>query len=385
MTATVPLGDVIQAAGARAGVETDLPVYSVTKHAGFVPSLEYFKKRVFSRDVADYKLVEQGHFAYATIHLDEGSIGIAPERALISPMYTVFSVDESRVVPDYLIRYLKSPRALGHYPRLGKGAVHRRKAISLTALGSLPLPLPTLEEQRRVAAILDKADALRAKRCQVLAHLDALVQSTFHAMFGDLEASCSAEGQLEDVLVDGLSNGLSPSATGDVEAEVLTLSAVTGGTYDPSVAKTARFAKAPTGKQVVREDSFLISRGNGNPDLVGIGVVAQPDPERPIMFPDTVIGGQIDKSRIEPSYLASVFATDAVRRQVRASVRTTNGTYKVNQQGLGAVKFPLPPINRQHEFAVRVEAINTQRSVVERALATDNELFGSLQSRAFRG
>ncbi len=116
--ADVTLAELIRPAGRKAGAETDLPVYSVTKHFGFVPSLEYFKKQVFSRDVESYKVVEVGNFAYATIHLDEGSIGIAPQRALISPMYTVFSIDESRVDPRYLIRFLKSPRALAHYPRL---------------------------------------------------------------------------------------------------------------------------------------------------------------------------------------------------------------------------------------------------------------------------
>ena len=82
----VALAELITGAGEKAGSETDLPVYSVTKHSGFVPSLEYFKKQVFSRHVEGYKLVEPGDFAYATIHLDEGSIGIAPERCLISPM-----------------------------------------------------------------------------------------------------------------------------------------------------------------------------------------------------------------------------------------------------------------------------------------------------------
>ncbi len=83
-----------------------LPVYSVTKHDGFVPSVEYFKKQVFSRDLSSYRVVEPGQFAYATIHLDEGSIGIAPERCLISPMYTVFTHDAARVHPDYLLGLL---------------------------------------------------------------------------------------------------------------------------------------------------------------------------------------------------------------------------------------------------------------------------------------
>jgi type I restriction enzyme S subunit len=179
------LADLISPAGLRAGKNSGLPVYSVTKHAGFVPSLEYFNKRVFSRDLAGYKLVEPGDFAYATIHLDEGAIGIAPERALISPMYTVFRVDESRVDPGYLIRFLKSPKALAYYPQLGKGAVHRRKAIALSALSALSIPLPPLNEQHRIAAILDRADALRAQRRQVLAYVDTLRQSIFDDMFGD--------------------------------------------------------------------------------------------------------------------------------------------------------------------------------------------------------
>src|SRR5690625_4428075 len=117
----VPLRDLVKAAGKRAGTQTQLPVYSVTKHAGFVRSPEYFKKQVFSRDLERYKLVEPGDFAYATIHLDEGSIGIAPERALISPMYTVFKSDNSRIDAGYLIRYLRSPRALAQYPKLSRG------------------------------------------------------------------------------------------------------------------------------------------------------------------------------------------------------------------------------------------------------------------------
>lgn len=148
----VRLGELISSSGRRAGDNELAPVYSVTKHSGFIPSLEYFKKQVYSRDLSSYRLVNQGEFAYATIHLDEGSIGIAPKKALISPMYTVFSVDKSRVDPGYLIRFMKSPQALIQYQQFGRGAIHRRKAISLKSLGALKTPLPPLDEQRRIAA-----------------------------------------------------------------------------------------------------------------------------------------------------------------------------------------------------------------------------------------
>lgn len=251
---TVPLGEVVRAAGKRAGKESTLPVYSVTKHSGFVPSLEYFKKQVFSRDVEGYKLVEPGDFAYATIHLDEGSIGVAPERGLISPMYTVFQADRSHVDTSYLIRYLKSPRALAMYGLLGKGAVHRRKAISLSALGNLPIPLPPLAEQRRIAATLDQADAIRTKRRQVLADLESLVDSIFDNMFGRQRFNLVESGRL----MPDMRNGLSPASTGTHSATVLTLSAVTQGSFDPRAIKAGHFAvEPPTDKRVNRQEGLL--------------------------------------------------------------------------------------------------------------------------------
>lgn len=183
----VPLGEIIKPSGSRAGAEQTLPVYSVTKHQGFVPSEEYFKKQVFGKDLSSYKKLSAGDFAYATIHLDEGSIGIAPTKCLISPMYTVFAVNSNHVAPEYLIKFLKSPLALAKYDGLGNGSVHRRRSISLKTLSSMNVPLPPLDEQRRIATILDMADAIRQKRRQAITHFDALIQSLFHEMFGSTQ------------------------------------------------------------------------------------------------------------------------------------------------------------------------------------------------------
>lgn len=377
---TVPLAELVRPAGKRAGAETDLPVYSVTKHAGFVPSLEYFKKQVFSRDVAGYKVVEPGDFAYATIHLDEGSIGIAPERGLISPMYTVFRPDGSRVDPAFLIRYLKSPRALAHYPQLGKGAVHRRKAISLAALGSLPVPLPPLSQQRRLAAILDHADALRAKRRQVVTHLDSLTQAIFTEMFsaGDFDPMRAG------VVMPNMRNGLSPATSGTHKAQVLTLSSVTQGLFNPSAVKPGVFAIEPPADKRITNRDFLMCRGNGNKALVGVGTYAREN--RPdLVFPDTVIAGTVDTTLVTMPFLEAAWRRRDVRAQIESVARTTNGTYKVNQQTLSEVMVRVPPLDLQEAFAVRVARVALQHAAAQRATTADNELFASLQARAFRG
>lgn len=182
---TVTLSEIVEPAGRRAGGNTDYPVYSVTKHRGFVPSREYFSKQVYGRDLSAYKFVEPDDFAYATIHLDEGSIGIAPESALISPMYTAFRPIRSKVDPGFLLRYLKSESTLKAYAAMGTGSVHRRRSISLSVLGKLRVPLPPLHEQRSIAAALDYVDTLYAKRRRALDLARALRSSIFFSMFGN--------------------------------------------------------------------------------------------------------------------------------------------------------------------------------------------------------
>ena len=152
---TVKLGEVAEQTNHRVG-ELDVPIYSVTKYDGFVPSSEYFKKRVFSMDIRKYKLCTAGDFAYATIHLDEGSIGISPVKCGISPMYTTFRLNSLNISPDYLLRYLKSSRALTQYLTLGSGSAERRKSIKFTDLRKMEIPFPPLGEQNRIVGILGK-------------------------------------------------------------------------------------------------------------------------------------------------------------------------------------------------------------------------------------
>jgi type I restriction enzyme, S subunit len=383
----VRLRDLIKPAGRKAGPDVDLPVYSVTKHKGFVPSLTYFNKQVFSRNVEGYKVVEPGQFAYATIHLDEGSIGIAPERALISPMYTVFGVDDSRVDPGYLIRFLKSPRALSHYAQIGQGAVHRRKAISLSSLGTIPVQLPSIEEQRRIAGILDQADALRAKRHQVLAHMDTLTRSIFHSMFCG-----TAADQLKSVLLGDLVARIDSGASPNCETRrampgewgVLKLGAVTYGHFQPEENKAFRGEVGSMAANEVRAGDVLMTRKNTR-ELVG--AVALVDEVRPrLLLPDLIFRLHLDSGRIDRRYFQALMMDSRKRSAVRALASGSAASMpNISKARLSNLPIELPPLNLQREFAARANQVDAQRKLVQRASDADNELFASLQARAFRG
>ncbi|MCT9140260.1 restriction endonuclease subunit S [Streptomyces violarus] len=189
--------------------------------------------------------------------------------------------------------------------------------------------------------------------------------------------------KLGDVVVDGkLTNGLSPATGGAVEHRVLTLSAVTSGKYRPEESKEALFAKDPTLEQLVRDGSFLLSRGNGNPDLVGVGVVASAGNE-PTIYPDTVIGGVIDDSKVIPNYLAAIWKSPEVRQQLRKAARTTNGTFKVNQKSLGAVTFPLPPREEQQRIARILDHVDGLRARRRASIASLDDLLVSIYHQMF--
>ncbi len=156
----VRLGDVAHERNQRANSAPQTEVFSVTKHAGFVRSLEYFDRQVFSRDTSNYKMVRRGDLAYATIHLDEGSLGILryDDTGIISPMYTVFEANKAWTEPEFLFSLMKLPQMVLLYQRIGEGTVHRRKSISFERLGRLSFAIPPLTEQRRILSVLDAID-----------------------------------------------------------------------------------------------------------------------------------------------------------------------------------------------------------------------------------
>ena len=249
-------------------------------------------------------------------------------------------------------------------------------------LKELAVPVCNEAEQRRIADILDKADALRNKRRETIAQLDALGQSIFHEMFGGSETA--QQVILADVLRNGLRNGLSPSTSGVVAGEVLTLGAITGSELDLSQKKAGFFDSDFHAEQLVRPGKILICRGNGNKHLVGKGKVVH-DADNRVGYPDTIIAGDINTSIIEPMFLQTVWESPDVRGQIERGARTTNGTFKVNQSLLGSINFPLPSRDLQRRFVNRIAAIERLKAKHLVQLVELDKLFLSVRDRAFRG
>lgn len=135
-------------------------VLSCTKYDGLVPSLKYFGKQIYSNDLSSYKIIPQGHFAYATNHIEEGSIGYQSnyENGLISPMYTVFSTDNKMVDDTFLFAVLKSHHLIYLYQSMMEGSINRRGGLRWDSFSKIKIDLPPLREQKAISAFLKDAD-----------------------------------------------------------------------------------------------------------------------------------------------------------------------------------------------------------------------------------
>jgi type I restriction enzyme, S subunit len=137
-----------------------------------------------------------------------GKVAVAGSELCFSQDITAIIPDETKLDTNYLVQYLRTKQA--HFERFSRGATI--KGITRDVVADLAIRLPALAEQRRIAAILDQADALRAKRRETLAQLDKLTQAIFVELFGEpvtnpMNWPASTKlGELTDI-VSGITKG----------------------------------------------------------------------------------------------------------------------------------------------------------------------------------
>lgn len=313
-------------------------------------------------------------------------IGNLDEPAVFSNHFLRLRTDSDRLYPAYLAQFLRWQFSRGAFRAMAKAWVNQA-TVGRDRLEDLELPLPPLSEQRRIAAILGHADALRTKRREVLSHLDALTQAAFRGMFGDLHTSEWDEVPFGDLVLK-VENGTSPNCESRPaehdEWGVLKLGAVTYGTFQADQNKAYLGDLGNLARNEVRAGDILMTRKNTR-ELVG--AVALVDEVRPrLLLPDLVFRLKVDTARLDRRYFQALMMSPQKRPAVRElSSGSASSMPNISKARLANLPLELPPLALQREFASRAEAIEMRRAQAVSASVMDNELFTSLQSRAFRG
>lgn len=381
---TEKLGNLLAPSGYDRGGSNDYPVLSITMHEGLVDQSAKFKKRVASSDTSTYRVAYANELVVG-FPIDEGVLGFQTRypAALVSPAYGIWKLkNPAQTHIPFFEGYLRSNEARVIYASKMRGAVARRRSITREAFLDIEMPFPPLAEQKRIAAVLDRADALRSYRQESLRLTEKLLQSVFIDIFGNLEEQ--PQRKLLDLLNKPLRNGLSPATGGHFKGTVLTLSAITRGVFDSSARKDASFAGVPKPAARVTHSDFLICRGNGNLQLCGQGQFPTEDAIG-IIFPDTIIAASIDINRISKTYFSILWNRPFVRRQIERGARTAAGIFKINQTVLEDILVPVPKAEQQTEFERIAKAISKGRADLDDFVDFASKFFFSTQQRAFRG
>jgi type I restriction enzyme S subunit len=122
--------------------------------------LKYFKKKVYSDDTSNYKVIHRGQFGFPANHVEEGSIGLQGQydKGIVSPIYVVFSVDESKVDNFFLYKVLKTDHYRQVFAAATSASVDRRGSLRWKPFSSLKISLPSLEEQQAISRVIKSAE-----------------------------------------------------------------------------------------------------------------------------------------------------------------------------------------------------------------------------------
>ena len=388
----VNFGEVVQI---NPRIGTDRPALSMP--VTFVPMAAVceYTGSILSPDVRQFSDVAKGFpifaendvlFAKITPCMENGKAAIARNlKNQIGAGSTEFFVlrPSEQILSEFIFHFIRRPhfRAICKANFTGSAGQQR---VPKSFLEKTQIPLPPLDVQRRIVGLLDRAAEIRRRADAARAKARAIIPALFLNTFGD--PATNPKGwpvrEVGDLTGIELRNGISPSKTGTVIGNVLMLSAITRGTFDPSARKESTFAASLAIEQTVSRSLFLICRGNGNRQLVGKG--AYPTVDMPgVAFPDTMIALRTVGTEVAPAYLSSVWASGHIRTQIDAAAKTTNGTFKISQGSILRFSFPLPPLALQTAFAEQVHRLESLAHNLDAAAAKAAVMAASLSAEVF--
>jgi type I restriction enzyme, S subunit len=281
----------------------------------------------------------------------------------------------------YLYRWFSSPRIQTLVRSFGRQTTNISN-LDIQRCVDLRIPLPPLPEQRRIAAILDQADALRAKRREALAQLDILTQSIFVEMFGDPAAGRSSMpvtnlGKVCLRITDGTHQ--SPKwETSGIPFIFISNIVQSQISFD-----TNKYISEETYKELTRRCPIEV--GDVLYTTVGsYGNVAVVSTSEKFAFQRHIAHIKPDRTKLDSTFCAAMLRSPAIRRQVDRVARGV-AQKTVNLSDLTSLQVFAPPMQIQRQFARRADAIDSAKAAHVASLAELNSLFDSLQHRGFTG
>jgi type I restriction enzyme S subunit len=354
---------------------------------GLVDQASKFKKRIASADTSSYKVVFRDELVVG-FPIDEGVLSFQDlyDQAIVSPAYDIWQLKRNaEIEPRYLERFLRSPVALRYYSWKLRGTTARRRTLPDDVFLMLEVPRPSLAEQRRIADVLDKADAIRRKRKEAIALTDELLRSTFLEMFGDPVSNPKSWDvmSVSDVC-ESKQYGTAEKANSDRRGlPVLRMNNLTySGDIDTESLKWVELPARESAKLDLRDGDVLFNRVNSH-ELVGKTAAWHGGD-------GYTFAGYLIRLRMKPrlatgDYVAAAMNMPSMKRRLAAMAKPSINMANISGSDLDRLHIPVPPLVNQRRFDTARRRIDELRTRYKVSINLNNHLFDSLVARAFSG
>ena len=268
-----------------------------------------------------------------------------------------------------------------------KGTGSTFKAVNKSTLSETEIPLPPLDEQRHIAATLDKVTDLISKRRQLLDKLDELVKARFVEMFGDLAdpkcqyARCKLVGACvdpDDIKCGPFGTQLSKDEYQESGVAVWEIPQINSGFKEyPTHFLTAEKARQLSAYSLIPGDIAMSRKGNvGRCGLY-------PKTFKPGIIHSDVLRIRVDSNRVDPCFMMyQLHFSRAVERQIEM---VSSGAIMagINVTKLKHIYVHIPPVNLQRQFTYFVDQTENIKTTISRSLEKLETLKKALMQEYF--
>lgn len=287
-------------------------------------------------------------------------VALAEFEGICSAHALVLRARPDYIDPDFLPVFLSSNYFLDRAIAISVGSLS--PTVNWRDLKVQEFDLPPLDEQKRIADLLW---AIEAHRLRTLDAAAASVEAKSLALVERLARGVDQAGWTAElvpsVVISGPTNGKSARANDEARGvPTLSISAVRNGVVRGGDAvKYIDIDPATVASFVLRDDDFLIVRGNGNRQLTGRGGLVTGGLPEGCIYPDLLIRLRFDPSRILPRFAAEQWNSASVHAALLENAKSTNGIWKINGKDIKGHRLVAPPIADQAAILEELQAFDT--------------------------
>jgi type I restriction enzyme S subunit len=328
------------------------------------------------------KIVKKGTLLFS-FKLTIGKMAFAGCDLFTNEAIAAFPIKDERKLNSEFLYYALQSATFG-----GSNQAVMGKTLNSKSLAEIEIPLPPLDDQKRIAHLLGKVEGLIARRKQHLQQLDDLLKSVFLEMFGFRDQTYTkwSVDKLSAIteVVSGVTKGKKYTTEDLIEIPYMRVANVQDGHFVLDEIKTISVTQKEIDQYQLQSGDLLLTEG-GDPDKLGRGSVWESQIEKCI-HQNHIFRVRInDLTELNPYYLSALIGSRYGKSYFLKSAKQTTGIASINSTQLKNFPVVIPPIDLQNQFAAIVEKVEGLKSRYQQSLTDLESLYGALSQKAFKG